>query len=403
MAIIYPLTIDSSRELGATIERIGADPRSNAYFQPKRRKRHLFVKSVDFRAAAYVKQELLARGGDAVVAKHVIDGKAERSDVLLIGTDGQLNALLHKMEAMDCWGLEDLRKSLHLILSNSALSSWTLPLPRARELHLDTHTKIMGILNLTDDSFHAASRVKGIDDLLERASAMLQDGADMLDIGAESTRPGSTPLSTEEETDRLIPSVKALREAFPETVLSVDTYKGKVAMAAAEAGVDIINDVGGFGLDPSMLPCAAQSGLPYILSHIKGTPSNMQNTPAYDDLLSELNTYFQEKIHEAEQAGLESRRLILDPGLGFGKRMEDNLLILKEVESLRVFGCPILLGYSRKNFTGKITGAEKTDERLLGTAAVTALIEGRVQITRVHDVRENKRVLSMARAIRNAS
>jgi dihydropteroate synthase len=383
------------------IARIGADPRSNAYFQPKRRRRHLFVKSVDFRAAAYVKQELLARGGDAVVAKHVIDGKAERSDILLLGTDGQLAALLQKMEAMDCWGLEDLREGLRRLVGNTALSSWTLRLPRGRELVLDVRTKIMGILNLTDDSFHAGSRVKDLDTLLERASAMLKDGADVLDVGAESTRPGSVPIPEEEEISRLIPGVKALREAFPAAVLSVDTYKGKVAAAAAEAGADIINDVGGFGLAPDMLSRAAESGLPYVLSHIKGTPSNMQRSPAYDDLLSELNVYFRQKIEEAEQAGLGRERLILDPGLGFGKRMEDNLLILKEIESLRVFGCPILLGYSRKNFTGRVTGAEKTDDRLSGTIAVTALIEGRVQMTRVHDVRENMGALSMARAIKD--
>ncbi|MDR1979242.1 MAG: dihydropteroate synthase [Synergistaceae bacterium] len=399
-AVIYPLNIHSSEELGAMIRRIGADPRSNAYFQPKRRRRHLFVESADFRAAAYVKQELLARGGDAVVAKHVIDGKADRSDVLLIGTDGQLNALSQKMEAMNCWGLKELRNGLLSVLRNTAVSSWTLPLPSGRELRLDARTKIMGILNLTEDSFHAGSRVKNIDDLLERASAMLRDGADVLDVGAESTRPGSTPLPEEEELARLIPGVKALREALPHAVLSVDTYKGKVAAAAAAAGADIVNDVGGFELDPDMLTCAARSGLPYVLSHIKGTPSDMQNAPSYDDLLSELNVYFQKKIERAERAGLRRERLILDPGLGFGKRAKDNLLILKEVESLSVFGRPILLGYSRKKFTGTITDAEKTDDRLLGTAAISALVEGRVQMTRVHDVRENGRALLMARAIR---
>jgi dihydropteroate synthase len=403
MSVIYPLNIHSPRELSAAIERIGADPRSNAYFQPKRRKRHLFVKDADFRAAAYLKQELLARGGDAVVAKHVIDGQADRSDVLLIGTDGQLTALLRKMEAMDCWGLEDLRKGLHSILRNTSASSWTLPLPGERELLLDARTKVMGILNLTDDSFHAASRVKDVDDLLKRASLMLEDGADVLDVGAESTRPGAAPLPAEEETARLIPAIKALREAFPDAVLSVDTYKGKVAAAAAAAGADIINDIGAFQLDPDMLPCAAGTDLPYVLSHIKGTPANMQDSPAYDDLLSELHTYFQKKIEEAERSGLRRERLILDPGLGFGKRTEDNLLILKEIESLSVFGCPILLGYSRKKFTGTIAGTEKTDDRLTGTTAISALVEGRVQMTRVHDVRENKRALSMARAIRDIS
>jgi dihydropteroate synthase len=389
------------------IERIGADPRSGAYFQPKRSRRFLLVKPADFRAATYLKQEMLARGGDAVVAKHVIGGSADRSDVLLIGTDGQLKALLQKMEAMNCWGLEAMRDALRALMRNVAVSSWTLPLPRGRELHLDDHTKVMGILNLTEDSFHAPSRIettgpKGFDELLTRADSMLRDGADALDIGAESTRPGSTPLPEKEELDRLIPAVKALREAFPKAVLSVDTYKGKVALAAAEAGADIVNDVGGFDLDPVMLHCVVRTGLPYVLSHIKGTPADMQHSPSYDDLLSELHVYFQKKIEEAEHAGLPRERLILDPGLGFGKRTEDNLLILKEVESLCVFGCPILLGYSRKKFTGTVTGVETTDDRLWGTAAISALVEGRAQMTRVHDVRENKRALAMARAIKEA-
>ena len=402
--VIYPLNARTSRELAEIIRQIGADPRSNAYFQPKRRRRHFFVKDVDFRAAAYLKQEMLARGGDAVVGKHVIDGKAERSDVLLTGTDGQLNALLPKMEAMDCWGLKSLRGALKNALKNAAVSSWTLPLPRGRELHLDGDTKVMGILNLTADSFHPASRIAGTDELLHRAEGMLRDGADVLDIGAESTRPGASPLGEDAELDRLMPALKALREAFPEAVLSVDTYKGGVALAVAEAGLaDIVNDVGGFELDPRMLECAARSGLPYVLSHIRGTPSDMQSAPDYDDLLSEMNAYFQRKLAEAEDAGLPRERIMLDPGLGFGKRMRDNLLILRELESLAVFGCPVLIGYSRKKFTGTATETADTEDRLSGTAAVSALIEGRVQMTRVHDVRENRRALLMARAIREVS
>ena len=400
---IYPLNIRTPRELGAAIERIGADPRSNAYFQPKRRTRHIFVKDADFRAAAYMKQELLARGGDAVVGKHVIDAAAERSDVLLIGTDGQLNSLARKMEAMDCWGLKELRTELCGALKNGAQHSWTLPLPGGRELLLDERTKVMGILNLTEDSFHSESRVAGMDGLLTRARAMLSDGADVLDVGAESTRPGAKPLGESEELGRLIPALKALRNAFPDAVISADTYKGKVALAAAEAGADIVNDIGGFGLDSGMLACAARTGLPYVLSHIKGTPADMQSAPAYDDLLSELNAYFKTKIDEAERAGLPKERILIDPGLGFGKRMEDNLSILKEVESLGALGCPLLLGHSRKKFTGIATGATDTDDRLNGTIAVSALLEGRVQMIRVHDVRENKQALGMARAVRTAS
>jgi len=255
----------------------------------------------------------------------------------------------------------------------------------------------MGVLNLTEDSFHAPSRVR--DDLLRRADAMLADGADMLDLGAESTRPGSTPISEEEELERLIPAIKAVRNSFPDAVISADTYKGKVALAAAEAGADIINDVGGFALSPDMLECAARSGLPYVLSHIKGTPRDMQDSPSYENLLGELSSYFQMKIEEAERAGLSMERIIIDPGIGFGKRAKDNLLILRELESLGVFGRPILLGYSRKKFIGAIT----KDDHLAGTVAVSALIEGRAQVVRVHDVRENKNALSMARAIKEAA
>ena len=396
---IYPLNIRSPRDLAAAMRRIGADPRSTAYFQPKRLTRHIFVERVDFRAAAYIKQELLARGGDAVVSRHVIDAGADASDVLLMGTDGELDALLKKMEAMNCWGLEALRNGLRSALSNAAVATWVLSLPKGRELLLDASTKIMGVLNLTEDSFHAPSRV-GLDDVLERAGAMLADGADILDVGAESTRPGSTPLSEEEEQGRLIPAIKELRNAFPDAVISADTYKGKVALAAAEAGADIINDVGGFALSSDMLECAAHSGLPYLLSHVKGTPRDMQASPAYENLLGELNVYFQMKINEAERAGLSRERIIIDPGIGFGKRTEDNLLILKELESLSVFGRPILLGYSRKKFIGMVTDAAGTDDRLAGTTAISALVEGRAQAVRVHDVRENKSALSMARAIK---
>ncbi|MDR2175140.1 MAG: dihydropteroate synthase [Synergistaceae bacterium] len=404
-AVVYPLNLSSSEDLDSVIKRIGADPRAAAYVRPKRRTRSLYAKDVDFRASAYMKQELLARGGDAVVSRRVIDASAEKSDVLLLGTDGQLNSLVKKMEAMDCWGLRALREELARVMKNAApegANAWALSLPGGRELRLDDRTKIMGILNLTTDSFHTASRVKDIDDLLSRAAAMLADGADILDVGAESTRPGSTPLPEEEELNRLIPALKALRESFPDAVLSADTYKGRVALAAAGSGADIVNDIGGFGLDPDMLPRAAETGLPYVLSHIKGTPADMRNVPPYDDLLTEIVRYFHLKIEEAEKGGLPRNRLILDPGLGFGKEARDNLLLVREIESLGVFGLPILVGYSRKRFTGAAAATEGVENRLFGTAALSALMEGRVQITRVHDIRENREALLTARAVRKA-
>ena len=321
----------------------------------------------------------------------------------MMGTDGQLAALLRKMESMDCWGLKPLREALAEALRNDALSEWTFPLPGGRTLTLNRTTRIMGILNLTPDSFHAPSRVAGETELLRRAEAMLSAGADILDLGAESTRPGSAPVPESEELGRLLPVLSALRRAFPEAVLSVDTYKGGVALAAADAGADIINDVGGFGLDASMLESAARTGLPYVLSHIQGTPATMQDSPSYDDLLTEVLLYFRDRMRRAELAGLSRDRIILDPGLGFDKRGEDNLLILKELEGFRTLGRPILIGHSRKGFTGTVTHAPDAAGRLQGTTAVSALLEGRAQILRVHDVEPNRQALLMARAIREAA
>ena len=401
--VVYPLSASRSRDLETIARHIGADPRSLRYFQPKRRVRHLFAPRVDYRAAAFVKQELLARGGDAIVARHVIDGRTELSDILMMGTDGQIAALLQKLRSMDCWGLKSLRTALAESLQNDDVVEWTLPLPGGRTLTLNRTTRIMGILNLTPDSFHAPSRIADEAELLRRTEAMLSAGADILDLGAESTRPGSAPTPESEELERLLPRLSAVRRAFPEAVLSVDTYKGNVALAAADAGADIINDVGGFGLDGSMLSCATRTGLPYVLSHIQGTPATMQDSPSYDDLLTEIQLYFQEKIHEAELAGMSRDRIILDPGLGFGKRGEDNLLILKELESFRSLGRPLLIGHSRKGFTGAVTRAADAAGRLQGTTAISALLEGRAQILRVHDVEQNHQAMLMARAIREVA
>ena len=391
--VLYPLRGRDAGDLARIVEHIGADPRALRYLQPKRRVLTLFAPSVDYRAAAFIKQELLSRGGDAAVAKHVIDGKTERSGVLMMGTDSQLFRLLQKLEAMDCWGLKELRATLSATLKNEAVRAWTLPLPRGRELKLGSGTKIMGILNLTPDSFHSPSRVTGEEDLLARAEAMLKEGADLLDLGAESTRPGASPLSEEEELSRLLPGLRALRRAFPDAVLSVDTYKGRVALAAAEEGADLINDVSGGSLDGTMFACAARTGLPYVMGHMEGTPATMKAIPDPEDLMTKLHGYFREKLRTAEEAGLSPERVILDPGIGFAKRGNSDRLLIKEAEALRGLGQPLLFGHSMKGVTGKT---------LEGTVALSALLEGRVEIIRVHDVGPNRQGLSVARAVREA-
>ena len=403
--IIYPYPVEKKEDLLSALHSLGADLRSMAFFCPKRDVWSLLVPDADFRAAAFLKQELLARGGDAVVNRGVIACTAERSGVLLLGTPGQLSSLKDKLGSMSCWGLDAIRDALGRALDGLAKNSWTMPLRSGRSLHLGCTTRMMAILNLTSDSFFSESRIDPASEesLLKRASEMIGAGAAILDVGAESTRPGSLPVSAQEETARLIPALKTLRKAFPEAILSADTWKGEVALEALRAGADIINDISGLAFDPLLPSVAADEGAVLVLSHIRGTPRDMQVAPRYGDTVREILSYFEERLVAAEKAGIRLDRIILDPGMGFGKRYEDNLRILNNLEAFRTFGLPLLVGHSRKTFIGQALGGADPQERLEGTLAVTALCSLKdVPLVRIHDARENGRVLAVLEAIKGA-
>lgn len=284
-------------------------------------------------------------------------------------------------------------------------SGRTLNLPGKRRLYWG-RTLVMGIINVTDDSFHSASRVADAKSALERALEMAAEGADILDIGAESTRPGSGGMSAADERKAVLPAIKAIRSALPDMPLSVDTRKAEIAEAAFGEGADIINDVSGLELTdetPDMLRFLASSQVAYVLTHTRGTPDTMQIDPKYDCFLDELDRFFQKKISLLTQAGVASERIILDPGIGFGKRYEDNLAVLANLQRIRKHGYPLLIGASRKGFIGKALGVAGVENRLEGTLAITSLCAWQqVDIVRVHDVLENKRVVQMLQAVRSA-
>lgn len=395
---VYPVNISSLSDMRAVCAKIGTDVRALGYLEPKSRMLHVYADNVDYRAASFIKQEMLARGGDAALTKHVIDGKAERSDVLIMGTPSQLRSLQEKLKAMDCWGLKEFREKLAFALKGMGKSEWLLKSPAGHEISLSLKTKIMGILNVTPDSFYEWSRVdeRGI---ISRAEGMLNEGAYILDVGAESTRPGAERVSEEEELVRLLPALRILRREFPEAIISVDTYKPEVAKIAASEGADMINDVSGFtfGEETAGMPgVISELKIPYVLSHIRGRPETMAESEPYEDIVRELVEYFGEKLEVLERAGVERSQVVIDPGLGFGKGVEDNFAVLKDVESLRVWGNALMVGHSRKRFTG--TGTE----RLSGSVAVSALMSGRVSVLRVHDVRENVAALRVAAGINGA-
>ena len=253
-------------------------------------------------------------------------------------------------------------------------------------------TYIMGILNVTPDSFSDGGKFVDPDDAVKQALRMQDEGADIIDIGGESTRPGAEKVSVDDEIRRVIPVIEALAEKVKVPV-SIDTYKSKVAEAAISAGASIINDISGLRFDPNMAMIAAANDVPVIIMHIKGTPENMQDNPEYGELISEILNYFFEGISIAKRAGVRDDMIIVDPGIGFGKTVEDNLEIIRRLDEFAALGKPVLLGHSRKSFIGKLLGDLPADERVEGTAAVTAIgIFNGANIIRVHDVKEMKRV-----------
>lgn len=261
--------------------------------------------------------------------------------------------------------------------------------------------KTMGILNATDNSFYPSSRVDSVEKAVNRAMKMIEDGADILDIGGESTRPGSDPVSVEEEIDRVVPVIKAIREKNKDILISVDTYRSQTAEEAIKAGADIINDISAMTFDEDMADIAKEYNVPIILMHIKGTPKNMQENPHYDDVVKEVKEFFIERIQYAKSKGIKEDKIILDPGIGFGKNFDHNMELIRKIDSLFVFDLPILLAVSRKSSIGKALGDLPVDERLEGTIAVScyAAMKG-VDMVRVHDVLENKRAIKMIEVLR---
>ena len=268
-----------------------------------------------------------------------------------------------------------------------------------KSLDLSSRTHIMGILNVTPDSFSDGGRFHRFEDAIAQGMRMIQEGADIIDVGGESTRPGSDPVTLEEELSRVIPVISTLAQKT-EVPISIDTYKSEVARRALDAGAQMINDISALRFDPEMKKIAGEYQVPVVLMHIKGTPKDMQKDPSYDDVIGEIAQYLRESIQLAQEGGVEKERILIDPGIGFGKRLVDNLNILKNLREFSILKCPILIGCSRKSFIGKILDLP-LEERLEGSlAALAVAIMNGASIVRVHDVKESKRVADLVDAIK---
>ena len=332
-------------------------------------------------AANILKQTALSRGTDAVIHRDVITGKIQNSSVVISGTKKEFKYISDSLKNQ-AFQLGD--------ISNKILELVSF-------LDKRSHTKIMGVLNITPDSFSDGGLYLRPEDAIKRIEEMIGEGAEIIDIGGESSRPGAEPIGEEEELKRVIPVIDAIKKK--KVRFSIDTYRSKVAQEALKRGAEFVNDISGMRFDKNMVKVVSDYNARVIIMHMKGTPKNMQRNPGYEDVIDEIMNFFAERIVFCEKNGLKRENIILDPGIGFGKRLEDNLKILKNLIEFRSFGTPVMIGASRKSFIKGITGAP-VDERLAGSLAAVseAFLQG-IDYVRVHDVKETKQYLDVISAI----
>lgn len=398
MKLIRCLHITNAREAIQEMGKVGVDPTGMKLMKGKTLHYNLKVEGIDPRTANLLKQEMLSLGGDAALDKRGLDCSTSTTDALLMGTEKQFQKLSTKLEQYP--HLNSIGQSLGEILRNLSRAHYTLRC-RKRTFGLGRQALLMGVLNVTPDSFSDGGLFFDKEKAIAHGLKMVEEGADFIDIGGESTRPGSKPLELDEELRRVIPVIESLAKET-DVPISIDTYKSTVARKAIEAGAQIINDISGLHLDPSLSEVAAKEDVPLVLMHIRGNPETMQKDVHYESLFSEIIQYLKDSIQRAESAGVDPEQIIVDPGIGFGKTVEDNLLILKNLKEFKVLGKPLLLGTSRKTFIGKILNAGVT-ERLEGTLAsiVVGVLNG-AHIIRCHDVLQTKKAIAIADAVRLA-
>ncbi|HUW64442.1 MAG TPA: dihydropteroate synthase [Spirochaetia bacterium] len=387
---VYGIEAGGLREAKEYLASVGASAPGVRLMAPKAVHRLIRLAGVNPRQANVIKQEMLARGGDAALHRGVLDGTVESTDILLMATLRQYELFLAKLR-MQPFGLAALADQIRKVLDNmEGAGPWRLSC-RGRELVLGERTYVMGILNVTPDSFSDGGRFADPGLALEHALAMVEDGADLIDLGAESTRPGYQPVEPEEELRRIIPVLTRLVDKLPVPV-SVDTSKASVARYCLEAGAHIINDQWALTRDPAMAGVVAEYGVPVVLMH------NRSDT-VYRDLMGEIVDFFRTSMALGSQAGISQDQMLVDPGFGFGKTPAQNLTVLRRLKELDCLGRPVLVGTSRKSMIGKTLDLPPA-ERVEGTAATVALaIAGGAAVVRVHDVREMARVAKMTDAV----
>lgn len=405
---IRPVLVQGAEDAYSEIEAVGAHEQGCLIMTPKAVHRVLKIRGLELKQAQIVKQEMLARGGDAAVAWGAVDASADKTDMLLMGNMGQFASLVKKLKQQP-FGLPLLADDINRVLYHFEIRPFNKLNCRGRQLPLGERTLIMGILNVTPDSFSDGGCYLDPETAVERALAMVAEGADLIDVGGVSTRPGHTPVGLDDELARVVPVLERLAQAV-KVPISVDTTKPEVAEKALDLGAHIINDQSALS-HPRMARLAGQAGAAVIIMH-------HEDVTASQDLIGDITSFLNHRIteralpepDEPERAyapdevrpipnGLPWNQIIIDPGLGFGKTAAQNLEVLRRLRELKGLGLPILVGPSRKSMLGAVLDLP-VEERLEGTAAAVTLgIANGADIVRVHDIKEMVRVAKVADAV----
>lgn len=396
MVDVRVLSLKSVKHIRDEISRIGVDNGCLNSLSMKGKFVVLKISHLDPASCNIIKQTALSVGTDAAVHRDVITGKEKDSNLLLFGTFKEIERIAERLKGQP-FELNTISQKL-LSYVNGKKENRCLKLA-TRELELGKKTLIMGILNVTPDSFSDGGRFLEKEKAVKRALEMIEEGADIIDIGGESSRPGSNPISEDEELKRVLPVLVEVKGKI-DVPISIDTYKSVVAEEALERGAEIVNDISGLRFDERMVDILQERKAGVVIMHMQGSPRDMQDHPYYNDVIQEIYDFLRERTDFAIRGGVDEGRIIVDPGIGFGKRHEDNLAILDMFQEFKSLGFPLLLSASRKSFIGQ-TLNEPVEERLEGSLAScgVALEEG-VDIIRVHDVSATRKFIDMFESIR---
>lgn len=388
--------IDSREDAAREMRAIGVCEGGIDAMQDKARMLVLKIAGASVPVAHILKQQMLSLGGDAAVHKQVLTHAIESSDVLIMGTPLQLGRLVERL-SFQPFDVPALGERIAGILDGLTRPAAALLRGKSFSLNLAERVHIMGILNVTPDSFSDGGLYMQPTEALRHALALVADGADIIDVGGQSSRPGADHVSEDEELRRVLPVVEMLAEEWPGPI-SIDTSSARVAGETLAAGAGIVNDIAGFSGDPALQGVTAGHGAACILMHMRGAPATMQEEPSYDDLIGEIAGFLADGVKRALAAGIAEDQIAVDPGIGFGKTTKHNLAILKHLPELKVLGKPIVIGTSRKSFIGNVLDVP-VEERLEGTIATAAYAVAQgARIVRVHDVGPIARAVRMIEA-----